>query len=347
MKFIVLRIPIYFISGYLILISCGTMHQMIPPQPLPRNEFRGNIVISYDFNNFTPFTSWGANFYWGAGKDCNLGFGYQPPFGISHFTAVKYLNPDKPNHENLYASLNGILLNIDYSPNFELGASFIRRSGRSYHSFSAGLWLLADNDVTEPLWKMLFWRSIGRVRFNPGLHPFIKYEFSHRDLSFSLRNNIGLTNRTVNWERRQLELEDEIALPNADIAFVTVNAVKNELQIKLNNGNSYRVTKNYPWFDAWFPNRELQKYRLNNFSQKDSIDYWYVILSIPDSESPGYSRISKFTLYELNFDSIWLDYADKKDIVIGSHPERTEAILSQIHWYRHDWSMGFGIKTSR
>jgi hypothetical protein len=310
--------------------------------PLARNEFRGNIVISYDFNHFTPITSWGANFYWGAGDDYNLGFGYQPPIGISHLTAVKYFISTDSKYENLYASLNGVFLNSDYSPNLEIGASYFIKSGSSIHSFSAGMWILFDNEAAEPFWKMLFLPGSVKARIKLGLHPFIRYEYSYKDFNFSLRNNIGLTNRVVNGDRKYLEQRNAIILPNFDIEYVTFNAVTNGIQIQLKDSTTYRISSNYPQIDRLAP--DMRHYRLKRFDIADSLDYYYVISLRPDQNSPGNREIMESSLYELNFDAIWLDYADKKDIVIGSHPELTRKMLSKIHWYKHDWSLGVGVK---
>jgi hypothetical protein len=323
--------------------GCSSVFQMPPPDPLPIHGYRSSLILGFNISRMV-LPSIGANFYWGVGKNCNLGLGFQPPFGISHITAVKYLNSDKLNYENLYASLNGILFNFDNSPNFELGASYLAKSGRSFHSFSAGLWITVDNDATAPLWRILFGHPAPRARFNPVGYPFIKYEFSNRDLSFSIRNEFGLTKHNVKSERRRLDQNEKIVIPNSDIAFVTVG-VSDQIQIKLNDGTNYRIIRDYPGVDAWFPDMEILL--LKRYGSTDSIDYYHVIMYQPVSNQSRNLQMEKHEIYELNFDSIWQDYADKKDIVFGSYPERTKAILNQIHWYKDDWSIAMGVKTSR
>jgi hypothetical protein len=314
--------------------------------PLAPGEFRGSMVISYDLNHFAPFSSFGMNFYWGTGSDYNIGFGYQPPLGISHFTAVKYFNADKSKCENLYASLKGILFNTDYSPNLEVGGSYLIKDRQSVHSISSGLWLLYDDNVTEPIWRILFWPSGAGVHFKPSLRPFVRYEFSHNDFSLSIRNNIGFTKKAIYWNRKIVEQRGKISLSNLDIAYVTFNAITNAIQIEMKDSTTYRITKNYPQFDAILPKAEIDKYRLKKFTFKDpSLEYYYIVTLKPDSKSPGKRRIVSSELYELNYDEILADFAAKKDIVIGSYPERTAEILRQIRWYKHDWSIGVGVRT--
>jgi hypothetical protein len=338
------------ISGLLVacsaLFSCGSVHQMIPPVPLAPGEFRGSMVISYDLNHFAPFSSFGMNFYWGTSSDYNIGFGYQPPLGISHFTAVKYFNINKTKYENLYASVNGILFNTDYSPNLEVGWSYLIKDNQSFHSISSGLWFLIDDDVTEPLWRMLTWPSTGRIHFNPKIRPFVRYDFSDNDFSLSICNNIGFAKRAVDCMRKRVEQRGNIILRNLDIAYVTFNAITNAIQIEMKDSTTYRITKNYPQLDDIIPKVEINKYRLNKFTPKDpSLGYYYIVTLKPDSKSPGKRRIVSSELYELNYDDILADFAAKKDIVIGSYPERTAEILRQIRWYKHDWSIGVGVRT--
>ena len=319
---------------------------MIPPAPLVPGEFRGSMIISYDLNHFAPFSSFGMNFYWGAKSDYNFGFGYQPPLGISHFTAVKYINVNKTKYENLYASLNGILFNTDYSPNLEIGASYLIKDRQSFHSISSGLWFLIDDDVTEPLWRMLLLPSTARVHFNPKIRPFLRYDFSHDDFSLSIRNNIGFTKRAINWNRKRVEQRGNIIFHNIDISYVTFNAVTDAIQIEMKDSTTYRITSRYPRFDFLTPEKILEKYRLDSFTPKDpAIDYYYIVTLKPDKRSPGNRRIVNSDLYELSYDDILADFAAKKDIVIGAYPERTMDILRQIHWYKHDWSIAIGART--
>ncbi len=339
--------PFSLLLASLIAVSCGTVHQMLPPAPLATNEFRGSLVISYDLNRLSPIPSCGLNFYWGAGKDYNLGFGYQPPFGISHVTAVKYLNPRETSSRELFASLNGLLLSMDYSPNLELGGGYLRHEGKSCHRISGGAWIFIDKDAAEPLWRILAWRSTAPAHISPIARPFIRYEYSRDDFELSLRNNAGLTRQVIAWERRKLDERKGIVLPDTDIVYLVFNPLSDKIQIQMKDSTTYKISRTFPLFDAIVRGAEIDKYRLERFTRRDSIGYYYVVKMVPDRRTNGNRIISEGNLYELSFDRTWLDYADKKGVVISPFPERTAGILGRINWLVHDWSIAAGTRLGR
>ncbi len=320
---------------------------MLPPAPLAPNEFLGSLVVSYDLNRLSPIPSCGLNFYWGAGKDYNLGFGYQPPFGISHVTSVKYFNPGESSSGELFASLNGLLFNMDYSPNLEIGGGYISRQGISYHRVSAGAWVFIDKDVAEPLWRIMAWRSTAPAHFNPIVRPFIRYEYSRKDFELSLRNNPGLTRQVIGWERRKLDQRPAIVLSDTEIVYLVFNPLSDKIQIQMKDSTTYKISRAFPLFDAIARGAEIDKYRLERFTTRDSIGYYYVVKMVPDRHSNGARIVTEGSLYELSFDKTWLDYADKKGVAISPFPERTESILGRIHWYVHDWSIAVGTRLGR
>lgn len=323
--------------------SCGSVHQMMPTGPLRPNEFQSNLVLSCDLNGFAPL-SLSMNFYWGAGNDYNVGFGYEPPVSISHITAVKYLNPDKQHFGNLFASLMSFPLASGYSPDLEVGGGYIVDDGRSVHSISTGLWAGFYENTAKFAWQSTPRSASENSKFRPRPHPFLRYEFAHEDLRLSIRNNAGLTRRVLLSMRRRLDGRKPITIRYSDIQFVELDSTRNESQIALRDESRYTIIRQYPGVDAWGP--DLEQMRLRRFNLSDSYDYYRIFL--PGLHPDWKGRLEKKPeIHEISLDSLRFDYANKRDIILGPHPERTRRILELVGWHKHHWSIGIGTIMGR
>ncbi len=322
----------------LVISSCGTVHQFIPSQPLEPNEFRATLTYSYDSNLFALGGSWGAGVYAGAGKNTNIGFGYQPPIGISHLTAVKYFKPGNSTNWRIHASANDLFFTFDNSPNFEIGAGVTARKGSAYHTISAGLWTFVSDNTAQPLWMFFFDVPRGSffetpgdgTGFRPRLRPFVKYDFSNDDYALSLENYIGLTKGIIRYERWRLESRERIVLPADSIESLKFDTRSKRINIVMRNNTEYKITPQNPYIDLILP--DFDKMRLERFNPQDEWGYYFV-----NSGSGPY-------LYELDFDSIWLGYTAGQTIVLGTFPARKREIFKLIKWYKHDWSLGAGMR---
>ena len=319
-------------AGWILLsIACGTVHQFMPPQPLKPNEFRSMMTYSFDSNLFARGGSLGFGFYCGAGKNVNMGFGYQPPLGISHLTAVKYFNPQKSTYTQVYGSLNDFYLNFDPSPNFEFGGTVTRHINASYHSLSLGIWGLYKENLIYNFPRFPFWMLAlkGGLRKSPAIGPELKYEFTNGDYAMSIQMNKGNTAGVIESERLMLENRPRIVISNDDIASFVFDYNTRRIDINAKNGEKYSITPKNPYIDLIGPDLDLMW--LSRFNPKGNWDYYFV----RSNSSPQ--------LYELDFSALISDYIGKNDIVLGSFPPRKRDILKMIKWYKHDWSIGLGM----
>jgi hypothetical protein len=314
---------------FLTLIACGTVHQFMPPQPLRPNEFRCTLTLSYDSNLFAPFGNWGSSFYWGAGQDINIGFGFQPPVGVSHLTAIKYFNPEKSVYSRLYGSFDDLTLSIDSSPDMEIGASLINHSGTAYHAFSMGMWGFFRESIANS-YARTFWAAKAKQLSSLSLGPSLKYEFTNNDFTLSILNYEGMTRKAVEAERHKIENRKRIILPNDDIESLDFDFNTRRIEIIMKNKEKIRITPQMPYPDMLAP--DIEKWRLERFNPMGNWGYYFVHTS------------DGLKLYELDFSAVISDYAGKNDIVLGSFPPRKKDILNMIKWYKHDWSIGLGMK---
>ncbi len=315
----------------------------MPPRPLALHEFRGNFVISHEMSGLGPF-SIGLNFYWGVGKDVNLGLGIQPPIGLSHLTLAKYYKSNERSSWCAFTSINGIFLTFDESPNFDFGASLIIRDGRAYHSFSSGIWVFYDDYLPESISKFYFSDSMPAVQFRPKPRPFWAYEFQYDRTILSIKNYMGFANKVIGWERKQIDQNPEITIRNSDISFFDNDRFG--YSIRLNDRTRISITSvtSGDLILPFFPTLGLIR-----LPYSDSLEICWVHVYQPNGKIVRREKNYNNDIYELNLDKIKRDYIQKKDIVIAPVPERSREILKRIHWYKHDWSIAIGttVKDSK
>ena len=334
---------IFFCLVVAITISCGSTHLMMPPHQLRYKEFQANFAVSYDLNRAMRLPNIGFNFYWGAGKDYVIGTAYQPPFGIPHLTAIKYIEENANSDRYLYASLHGLLLTYNYMPKIELGGGLNDWNGSHTHSFSTGI---AINFDYKPL---IFYEHL--LNSKPGLpvitwptfYPFIKYQYSYKDLRLSIQNYIGLTESIATNFRRKREKAEIFKISYADIDSVFCSQVwYRGYTIKLKDGNGYIISprsNHYP--DEWFPIYIVFE---NRFKMGSETAYYYLIYyqNLDCNESSDYNL---YGIYEIDISALLDDYENGKDLIFQNEKANTELIKKQIKWYLHDWSVGLGIQT--
>jgi len=320
-----------FMAISLIISACGSVHQFMPPQPLKPNEFRCTLTLSYDSNLFAPLGNWGSSFYWGAGKDINIGLGGPYPTIISHLTAVKYFNPQRQELETISAGIGFVPMTLAY---LKFTAAYSVHKGAGFHTISTGL--IKYSGVNSSIYdtRLTSEHSKPLNNFHPRIGTFGGYEFTNGDYAISIMNIPGLTSNVISFERKFLENRERIVLPYDDLSAINFDPRSNRMSIKMNDSTDYRITPYSPYVDKWGPDWDLL--RLRRFNPKDSWNYYFVQRN---ANSKYFLR-----LYELEFNAIWLSYADRQDIVLGSFPARKRDIFKMIKWYKHDWSIGLGMK---
>lgn len=177
------------------MIGCGTTHQFIPANPIPRHEWQLSINWHYDFDNgikglIVPELS----YYRGAGKDWNCGIGFIVPFPISHVSVAKYYNATENNSWLGYLSLNQVL-GLNDNPYYELGASYIRHH-RTYDE-QYGLGLAYGHGYSCMLSMLGELSPEDRNMFHYRLMPVLRYQVSGADVGLSYVHYHGKTSATV------------------------------------------------------------------------------------------------------------------------------------------------------
>ncbi len=338
----ILSLSIYLLTALFIatvFCSCSTIHHTIPPRPLDHNEYRSDFLISYDINSVNVVPCFGMNFFWGVGKEYNLGFGYNPPIGVSHLTIAKYLNVERDNSFCVFTSLNSPLLSLNEHPNFEFGGSAIFRSNIDYHSISTGIWLDIDGEYPLPTYayplRFLLRHEVG---FRPKLAPFIKYQYSQINFRISVHNYVDVTRRNLRFGRmRTLGQSDKFIIDNSNIDSVGYDSsgYPSGYIIFMNRDSNYKLAEYLP-YDFWIGDTDL--FMLNRYPVDDSTRPYYLFKGNRPFPSRWYS------LYEINIGELISDYENGKDIVIEYNPQNTERIINKIKWYLNDWSVGAGWK---
>ncbi len=338
----------------LVSFSCGTTHHFMPPQRLDHKDFEAIVSLSYDLNKFHlfPWPDLQMNFYYGIGKDYAVGFGYQPPFFLSHLSGLKYIHKNKSKSDFIYGSCSR-LFTANHSALIEVGANHINRNGRTYHTFSSGLWI----DLNRS-WD----RATETYRSRPVIRPFIRYMFSHKDLRAELQNHIGLTrNKLINY-RNVLRQFDPLYIPYAIIDTIEwyENWRVSGYLIKTIRNHAYMITKEPPL------RSQGQYYRqamMNAYKLGDEF-YTYYVVRIRVGEK-GYD-VGSYTIdwenwpvagpikyveedwhvlggYEIDMDKLLDDYKNKNDIFIENYPRNDTLIYKKVRWYIDDWSFGIGV----
>ncbi|HBC46635.1 MAG TPA: hypothetical protein DCZ43_06285 [candidate division Zixibacteria bacterium] len=327
-------------------LSCGAVHQFAPPTPLKHNGFQSNIVISYDFNHFTPIPSISMNFYLGLGKNYNFGFGYQPPLGVSHLTLLKYLKKDP----NKYGMLNITVYDVFptlgvVKPNMEIGGSYIIKDGIRYSLISGGLWVFLNGNDPNALWWGYFNPTYRPYKIRPYIRPFFKYNLFYNDFRFGIQNYIGLAKPILSNDLRKTHQARRPIIRYRDIDRIEFNQDKFDMIIIMKDRSTYKIVDTYP-YDAWFPLPEdFQKLRLLAYNKAGSGNYYYV-MSYDSMGTGGKYELHGFDILELNLENIKQAYSNQQDIIITiDNKEKDRAILRKVHWYINDWSIAIGSWT--
>ena len=173
--------------------------------------------------------------------------------------------------------------------------------------------------------------------FRPRPRPFFKYDFANGDYAFSLENYIGLTEGIIKYERWRLEERQRIVLEADSIESLKFDSRSKRINIVMRDWSGYKITPKNPYIDLILP--DFDKMRLERFNPKDEWDYYFV--------QTLRGVVIDVNLYELDFDSIWLGYAVGEDVVLGTFPPRKREIFKLIKWYKHDWTVGVGMKIGK
>jgi len=276
------------------------------------------------------------NFYWGAGKQYNLGFGYNPPLGISHATAVKYFNTDKVNSQSLFASVNGLPFSLNEHPNFEFGGNLIIKQNNEFHSFAAGAWIAFKGNIT-PTWVYpMIMSDFEESGITPGL--FVKYHFFKKKLKISIQNYLGKRRRVIQYFRdTNLGHSGKVIFRNRDIISISYDSTNFPYGYLIQTkDDSFKLSNSLPYVDSWAP--ALVTRVIDRFKIDEGTRAYYLLNDrqlYPDYET---------SMYEVDIDKLIMEYQNGDDIILRNDLENTAIVLKRIRWYLNDWSVGIGWK---
>jgi hypothetical protein len=276
------------------------------------------------------------NFYWGAGKQYNLGLGYNPPLGVSHATIVKYFNTDKDNSQSLFASINGLPFSLNEHPNFEFGGKLIFNMNNEFHSFAAGTWIAFKGNIT-PTWVYpLIMSDFEESGITPGF--FVKYQFSEKNFNISVQNYLGLRRRVIQSYRYTfLGHSEKVIFKNSDIISISYDSTNFPYGYLIQTKeDSFKLSNSLPYVDSWAPARNTRV--INRFKIDEGIRAYYLL---NDRQLyPDY----KTSMFEVDIYKLMAEYQNGNDIILQNNPENNAIVLKKIKWYINDWSVGVGWK---
>jgi hypothetical protein len=176
------------------IIGCGTTHQFLPANPIPRHEWQLSINWHYDLDkNIKGLIVPEVSCYTGIGKNWNFGWGMEFPFLISHISAAKYWPDSTTSSWMAYATVNQILWSANNNPYLETGVLHVDRA--KTYSQQYGLGLAYGDGLDNPLCTFLSkdydndTRNLSHYR----LMPVLRYQVSGRDLGISYVHYHGKT----------------------------------------------------------------------------------------------------------------------------------------------------------
>jgi hypothetical protein len=318
-----------------IIIACGSVHQMIPPAPLGPGKFRASTALSFDFARFSAAPSFGMNFYWGIGKQYNLGFGYQPLVSIPHFTAAKYFR----NKDEYKYMLHSSIYNVTPSewgyalPNIEIGGSWISSDDNFRNVFSTGLWFYVDNyQSILPFGNSC---SLSKSAQNkPHARLFFRYNFLRKGNMAGIQLYPGLTRRALISDMNSVELDPPVLIPYSQIDTIIPDFyAPYEIIIKLNDNTEYHIYKKFPYFEWSLWPCELTRMHLLKFGAADSTKWHLVFINFSDLG---------MRICNIDLDKIRSKYQNHQDIILGDKIADRQSLLQNIHWYKNDWSVSAG-----
>ena len=318
----------YLLALSLIPLSCGAIHQMIPPTPLEHHENRVDFIATFDLNNVEPFPNFDIASYWGIGKDYSFGF------SLFQVSIAKYFDKGDKLGKHLFASINNIPLPLHLHPNVELGAGLGERLGQESQSFSGGIWLVFNENFVSPLWFFPL-----RMNSNQNtLHatrpvvagPFIKYSYHKRDVGFSLHNYLGMTRMNLTILRKRYFARNPIiTFKNADVdsIYYDDSGLLRKYRISINKGEQHYELYTLP-YQAWSWHRDLML--INKYRYDMDTRAYHIRLDEDSREA----------VYEINMRQVIVDYESGKDLILIYNAAYTENIIKRIKWYKDDWSVG-------
>lgn len=286
--------------------------------------------------------SFAMNFYWGVGKTSNLGFGYNPPIGISHLTIATYFNSDNDNSQYVFSSINGLPFSINFHPNIEFGGSFVMRENKTTHSIAAGIWIIKNENNAAQWWAYSTMDETKKdtisVKSKKYYRPFFKYHFFYKDVSVNIQNYTNWTKKFLLFRRNDsLKNSEKIEFKNAEIDSIYCDSLNwfGRYIIAKNNGENYILADIRP-YDLLFPDIDIRN--INQYPFDENTRVYFLLI---ERESYPYSRSN---MYEVNINQIINDFNSGKDFILQYNPENTKVIIDRIKWYKSDWSIGIGRK---
>ncbi len=321
---------VLILSGFL--FSCGTIHHTIPPKPLGLHERRIDFVLSSDLHLLDIVPNFAVNFYWGVGKNTNIGIGYSPPAGISHVSIAKYLDTDGPYSNSIFASLNGVLLSTNtHNTKLDLGISAHKKYQDKYHTISIGYWFFLNHKYPV-IFQSITDDWIANDEPEIYKNPFFKYQHWRKYFGITVQNYCGLTSAFSQALCKKKQSDGrKIVIKNAEIDSSNFHEKRSDLYllIYLKDGSGYEL------------NNDLGIDADDRFhgSEMTGVNR-YVPITYVRKMSRNYNRENYYGGYALDINQIYEDIKSGKDIVLEYDPARIAKHTQKLKWHEYDWSIG-------
>ncbi|MFH2048276.1 MAG: hypothetical protein ABIJ12_02430 [bacterium] len=289
-----------------------------------------------------------ANFYFGVGRDYNLGFGIKvPQITVNHLTAAHYWESNNEDYWAVYFHLNQII-STNNNPYLELGGAFIDWEGTTNYFYSAGI--SYGSGLADPLIDMrkIFPGYKGLIQHKRKLKliPFVKFNSSDDQVGVSLSYYHDMTDNALEILEESFKRENEplLTIPYNEID--TVKVLYNDLAIIKKNEDTVFVRGHFvgcgtglafvlPVFGMlgigpWCPMEWYHPLRLTN--DKPTYEHYY------------YTPKGEYIYF--NKDEFNKKLENKEDIIFRSYPEELNEnikIRRESTNFLHDLS--FGLST--